>query len=120
MAHEGTWTAYTAAEAEAMEQLAEAYHRLTCCFQALEAAGADHKLLVKFDDAAGHLHDVERNVIHARLTRVLPHLADVIANACFPEFGTSPEWLPATALPHPVVFPMAKYRRRDLGLEEAD
>ena len=45
------------------------------------------------------------HVIHARLTRVLPHLADVITLLCFPEWMPTPKFLPDDGRAETWVYP---------------
>ncbi len=64
-----------------------------------ESAARLNFLEVRFNAAAVEMS----HVIHARLCRMMPHLADVIALACFPEFMPTPEFLEQRGTPLPWV-----------------
>lgn len=118
MSQEGHWVAYTAYEADAMERLELNWSMLSACGRDLRDAGAPADLVRHMDDAAGDVLDAERGAIHARLVRVLPHLADVIANACWPEHGTTPEWLTEEGMINPIIHPTSRHLKRELkGME---
>ena len=53
------------------------------------------------DAALGGVTMESTHVIHARLCRVLPHLADVLTLLCFPEFIGFPNWVEQRGTPLP-------------------
>ena len=66
---------------------------------------AARPLIHKLDLDTGHDHFLAVSCVHARLCRIMPHLADVFAFACWPEMYGIPEWLSVGGVPKPAVEP---------------
>ena len=59
------------------------------------------------------------STVHARLCRILPHLADVITLACWPETIDMPDGLDAHGRPKRATAPLPCQERRGVGEEVA-
>lgn len=57
--------------------------------------------LQKMDVALGDVTTEYTHVLHARLVRVLPHLADVLTYLLWPEFIPFPDWVEQRGTPLP-------------------
>jgi len=123
MAREATILAYTAEEARALYELDEAYNALYDAFHALQDrlharyAPAERDewwpLLSTVDVNVGAVMILTQAAIHARLCRILPHLADIAALVCYPEIMHTPDHLAETGAPHPFTHPPVQ--KRDEG-----
>ena len=125
MSKEGQFISYTGPEAAALRGWDLERDVFFEHIQALQDRLADDA------DAQGHLRKLEEllnavtvewtHVLGARLVRVLPHLADVIALLLWPEFMPAPPWVDEGGYPPAAVYPVSRGTvdyddyRRDLG-----
>ncbi len=107
MPRDGQYICFTGEEAAAVHQWDLERGEFFTTWEAL------HQLVKDSPEAVTHLTRLEVllnavtveacHVIHARLCRLIPHLADVAALACFPEFMPTPEFLEQRGTPLPWV-----------------
>ena len=108
-----------AADNDIVERLQEEYARcvsLACGTGNSLVAGRERRLAAAFGDAAAEIvrlrGEVELlHVIHTRLVRCLPHLADVIALCIWPEYMPLPDWVAVGGEPRPALYPAAAAAR---------
>ena len=107
MAADGKRLAHTAEEARAERELADVWERLDTLIAQLRAHVPEQAqdLVHDLDAAAGDLYGATLEVTHARLCRILPQLADVLALACWPELVGLPDFLAPDGRPLPVTQP---------------
>ena len=105
MAREGQTIAYTAEETLAVHlwqlERDEFYTAWTALSDRLRDDPEAGAHLQKLDAALGSVTMEYSHVLHARLCRVLPHLADVVTLLCFPEFVGFPNWVEQRGTPLP-------------------
>lgn len=106
MAREGSLLAYSAEEARAMSEEYEEREAFNRALKALDDLVSDRAAarptIAALELHAGAIAVITVQVLHARLVRVLPHLADVLTFLCFSEGMETPEFLDVTGRPKPV------------------
>ena len=101
MSWEGKHRLFTAQEAQTEVEL----RAVRADVDALTNQIPDRSLVTKLDIAIGELLLAEAHAIHARLCRLLPHLTDVVALACFPWAVEMPDDLGAGGDVEPAMRP---------------
>lgn len=108
MARDGSAIAYTAEEAraladyfEARDDFYEAWEKLNVWLSGIDRDRA-WPILSALDANFGAYEIMVQSLIHARLCRILPQLADVLTLACWPDLMPTPEFLDPTGKPIPV------------------
>ena len=81
----------------------EYYEHWVALFERFKDDEEVKRRLTVMEPLIGAINVQWTHVLHARLTRVLPHLADVITYLCFPEFMPAPGWVEQRGLALPWV-----------------
>ena len=110
MARDGQTIAYSAAAAAAIQAINDdrnAFHdaldRLGALLDEDLLHGATrHEAILAIELTMGQVVLAERELLHARLCRVFPHLADVITYIVHSESMSTPQFLSDTGEPAPV------------------
>ena len=119
MSKDGRWTIYTGEEAAALklwqlerEEWHEAHDRLA------ERLKCEPEMMEHLDTLETRLNGAHvefAHVIHARLVRVLPHLADVITYLLFTEWMPMPEFITdERGLPDTLTYPFLRQFRQSI------
>jgi hypothetical protein len=109
MSHDGTFPIFSAREKQAFEDR-EAWWET---FTALTKRVGDNNLATSLSNAACEMEMHVTANAHARLVRMLPHLADVVTLAVYPDEVPMPDRFQITGEPWPVTHP----RQRTQGEE---
>lgn len=107
MPRDGQTISYTGEEALAVtlwqNTKDEYYEQWTALFEQFKDDAAVKDRLNAMEPMIGDIVVQWTHVLHARLTRVLPHLADIVTYLCFQEFMGMPGWVEQRGLPLPWV-----------------
>jgi hypothetical protein len=107
MSYDGMYRLFTAEEARADAELQAARADV----QRLIERVADDELGRELEAAVSWAYSTAERALHARLCRLLPHLTDLLALACFPADMPTPELLGPGGAPEPVMEPDGAHER---------
>jgi hypothetical protein len=112
MAHEGTFVHYSGEEALAYRAFQLEQDEWLELHDTIRRAVERPDVQQMFDDPAAISRDLSRladrhnavvyeypHLLHARLCRVMPHLADIFTFLFWPEFMPTPEWVDERGMP---------------------
>ncbi len=107
MPREGQTISYSGEEALAVALWSNAkneyYEHWTTLFERFKDDSEVKDGLNAMEPMIGEIVVQWSHVLHARLCRVMPHLADVVTYLCFQEFMGIPDWVEQRGLPLPWV-----------------
>ena len=110
MSGDGVTVVYTAEEAEALQSVHEARDAFEAAISRIKHlhdgdlfhGSTQHQALLDVELAMGDIVVAEQHLLHARLTRVLPHLADVLTFLIHTDAMPTPAGLDEAGRPKPV------------------
>jgi hypothetical protein len=111
VSYDGMYRLYTAEEERAQAAFDEARARTDALLADLIARVSGSEPAADLEAAITDREGELLRLVHARLTRCLPHLADVIALCLWPEFVPLPEWVAPGGLPEPATVPANAHLR---------
>lgn len=111
MKYDGMYRVMTAEEERALATWLAARARTDAMIKDLVSPCSGREPAGELDAAITEREAELLHVIHTRLVRCLPHLADVIALCVWPEYMPLPDWVAVGGEPRPALYPAAAASR---------